>query len=394
VPVLHLTQKVIDQDLHCPDGKKRIEYCDRDTPGLYLECRNGNSSPPTYYLRSKDAGGKTNHTKLGRAPEMSLADARREAKTRKAQLTVSSGQRAPEQAIEPLPLPTLNTFFHQSYLPHAKASKRSWKKDEGLFRLRIDAVFGARRLDQLQRHELQTFHNQLLGQGIAPATADHHLKLIRQVLNKAVEWDVLERNPIAKVKLFNPDNRMENYMDEAELGRLLSVLRTDSNRGVANVALFLVSTGARLNEALTAKWEHIDETTRVWRIPASNSKSKKIRSIPLNDAALELLASLGTRDLGGHVFVSDTTGQPLKWIHKVWERIREQAGLPKLRLHDLRHQFASLLINAGRSLYEVQKLLGHSSHSVTERYAHLSSASLMEAANTASVKLKVASQAA
>ncbi len=68
--------------------------------------------------------------------------------------------------------------------------------------------------------------------------------------------------------------------------------------------------------------------------------------------------------------------------------MRERAGLPKLRLHDLRHQYASFLVNSGRSLYEVQKILGHSSHSVTERYAHLSSASLMEAANSASAFLR------
>jgi integrase len=75
------------------------------------------------------------------------------------------------------------------------------------------------------------------------------------------------------------------------------------------------------------------------------------------------------------------------WIHKSWERIREQAELPHLRIHDLRHQYASFLVNSGRSLYEAQKILGHSNHTVTERYAHLSSRALMEAANSASTFL-------
>jgi len=83
-------------------------------------------------------------------------------------------------------------------------------------------------------------------------------------------------------------------------------------------------------------------------------------------------------------------GMPYRNIHKVWHRLREKAGLKHLRLHDLRHQYASFLVNSGRTLYEVQQILGHSSPSVTQRYAHLSTKSLQDAANTASVKIREA----
>jgi site-specific recombinase XerD len=73
---------------------------------------------------------------------------------------------------------------------------------------------------------------------------------------------------------------------------------------------------------------------------------------------------------------------------KVWSRLRSKAGLPQLRIHDLRHQFASFLVNSGRTLYEVQSILGHSDAKVTQRYAHLSSRSLQDAANTASVMIQ------
>lgn len=140
-------------------------------------------------------------------------------------------------------------------------------------------------------------------------------------------------------------------------------------------------------------WEHIDKANRVWRIPATTSKSKKVRSVPLNDSALDVLGQVGTEGVSPYLFVSsrkDSDGKPLRmtFIHKVWDRVRVKAGLPQLRIHDLRHQYASFLVNSGRTLYEVQKILGHSSHSVTERYAHLSSKSLMEAANSASVIIK------
>ena len=181
---------------------------------------------------------------------------------------------------------------------------------------------------------------------------------------------------IARLKLFNPDNRLNHQLSPEALERLLEVLRTDQNRPVCNVALFLLSTGARLNEALTATWDQIDTANRVWRIPAANSKSKRVRSVPLNDSAMEVLEGLGTEVKVGRLFVSSKTGEPLGHIHKVWS------------LHTLRALFASFLVNSGKSLYTVQKILGHSSHAVTERYAVLNSQSLMDAANSASMIIK------
>jgi integrase len=102
----------------------------------------------------------------------------------------------------------------------------------------------------------------------------------------------------------------------------------------------------------------------------------------LNDSAIQILESLGTQDKYDHVFIG-RRGK-LTTINRVWCRLRQDAKLPHLRLHDLRHQYASFLINQGRTLYEVQQILGHSDPSVTMRYAHLSTKSLQEAANSAS----------
>jgi len=86
--------------------------------------------------------------------------------------------------------------------------------------------------------------------------------------------------------------------------------------------------------------------------------------------------------------VNEETKKPYTTIMKVWSRLRTKAGVPHLRIHDLRHQYASFLVNSGRSLYEVQQILGHSDPKVTQRYAHLSTRSLQEAANSASVLIK------
>ncbi len=181
---------------------------------------------------------------------------------------------------------------------------------------------------------------------------------------------------------------MEHYLNDEELDRLVRVLRSNEPKTVCQVALFLLSTGARLSEALQATWNQIDRESRVWRIPAANSKSKRIRSIPLNDSALEVLAQLESEGVNDCLFVSRQTGERLTSVNRVWSRLRIKAGLPHLRLHDLRHQFASFLVNSGRTLYEVQKILGHSDTKVTERYAHLSTKTLQAAADSASLAIR------
>lgn len=373
--------------LQCPADKTRIELCDADLPGLYIEVRSTSPGQGTYYLRYKDKTGKTCHQKIGRTSEISLLDARKQAKTLKAEIALGANPKGEDKATKPVL--TFSDFFNDHYMPYVTPRKRSWKRDEELFRLRIQKVFGDKKLDAITRQQIQSFHTDLLATGLSGASCDHHVKLIRQSLNLAVEWDMLDKNPASNVPLFNMDNKVEHYLDDAQLDSLLKVLRSEDNaRSVCQIAMFLLSTGARLNEALQATWSQIDQQTRVWRIPASNSKSKRIRSVPLNDSAFDVLSQLDTEGTFDHLFVNRQTGLPYTTVHKVWGRLRKKAGLPFLRIHDLRHQYASFLVNGGRTLYEVQQILGHSDPSVTQRYAHLSTKSLQDAANSASVMIR------
>jgi integrase len=181
-------------------------------------------------------------------------------------------------------------------------------------------------------------------------------------------------------------------MDNKQLMQLTQSLHDDDNTVVVDLVYFLLNTGARLMEAQTMKWEHVDIANRVWTVPATNSKSKKVRSIPLNDMAIEVLER--NRSDNEYVFVNSRTGTAYNNIHKSWNRIRNRAGLPHLRLHDLRHNYASYLVNNGRSLYEVQTILGHSSPIMTQRYSRLNSAVLQEASNSASNVIREAMRAA
>lgn len=393
MPIVKLTQSFTSNYLQCPAGKSRVEYCDTDLPGLYIEVRTSSEGQGTYYLRYKDNTGTSRHHKLGRTIDITLGDARKRAKALRAEIALGADPHT--EAMAQKAVLTFSEFFEEHYLPYVKPRKRSWQRDDELYRLRIKEVLGHRHLNQITRQQIQLFHTSLLDKGLAHATADHHLKLIKHALNLAIDWALLtEKNPAARIPLFNADNKVEHYLEEAELENLLTVLRHDENRSICLIAMFLLSTGCRLNEALSATWGQIDRANRVWRIPALNSKSKRIRSVPLNDSALDVVGQLGTEGKFDHLFVNRQTAEPYTTIHKVWGRLREKAGLPHLRIHDLRHQYASFLVNSGRSLYEVQQILGHSDPSVTTRYAHLSSKSLQDAANTASVIIKGAMNAA
>lgn len=384
-----LTNDLIRKGLSCPQGVNRIEYCDADIPGFYVEARATSRGQGTYYQRYKGIDRKTHHLLIGHTNEIALADARKLAKNRRAEIQLGADPRGEEKARRACI--TVEEFFEAHYLPYVKPRKRSYDRDEELYRIRIKPAFGSKRLNELTRQQIQTFHAAVRSGGLSPASADHHVKLIRQALNLGVEWEMLEKNPAAGVRLFNVDNKVENYLDGEQLQSLLTVLRTHPNRPVSRIALFLLSTGCRLNEALSAKWGQIDRGHRVWRIPAANSKSKKVRSVPLNESALEVIGQLDTEGSFEHLFVNRRTGKRYTTIMKVWSRLRAEAGVPFLRIHDLRHQYASFLVNSGRTLYEVQQILGHSDPSVTQRYAHLSSKSLQDAANSASIAIAQAS---
>lgn len=383
MPIIKLTPQFVASSLQCPPGKTRIEFCDSEIPGLYIAVREASPSEGVYYLRWKDHNNKTCHTKLGRTIYIDLADARKAAKQLRAEIALGANPQAEARANKAVV--TVKAFFEDNYLPYAKPRKRSYARDEEMYRLRIKETFGNQKLNEVTRKSVQLFHNRLLTDGLKPASADHYLKLIRRAFNLAVEWEMLESSPLTRLQLFNPDNRMENFLSPEQLDKLVNVLRTAPPRTVCNVALFLLATGARLNEALRATWDQIDKEKRVWRIPASNSKSKRIRSVPLNDAALEILGQLDTQGKYDNLFINSKLKKPLVNVHKVWGRLRVQAGMEWLRIHDLRHSYASFLVNSGRTLYEVQQILGHSDAKVTERYAHLSSKTLQEAANTASI---------
>jgi len=144
----------------------------------------------------------------------------------------------------------------------------------------------------------------------------------------------------------------------------------------------LLLTGARRGEVLSAEWVHFDMARGVWNKPATSTKQKRDHHIPLSDAARKLLESL-PRTNSFYVFPSKRNGGHRIHVSKDWQAIRKAAGIADVRIHDLRHSYASVLASAGFSLPTIGALLGHSRAQTTARYAHLQQDSLRTATERA-----------
>ena len=208
---------------------------------------------------------------------------------------------------------------------------------------------------------------------------------MKYAFNCARRWGFIVESPARDVSALPEKEFRERYLSEEEARRLLDALDADKDRQAAQVVKLLLFTGARKSEVLAARWENVDLERRILTVPLS--KSGKARHIPLSDAALLVLAVIPRHS--EWLFPSSRNSSHISTIYPAWDRVRERTGLKDIRLHDLRHSFASFLVNSGCSLYEVQRILGHQTPKITTRYAHLAQDSLLRAANIVGEKLGV-----
>lgn len=299
----------------------------------------------------------------------------------------------PDTAVASEPaLVTFHGFVEERYLPQARLTRRSMESELSALKNSILPVIGERPLAQISKGEITALIHQLVAKGQAASTINRTLAHIRSIFNRAIEWEVdgIEKNPAKGIKPIPDHKRHERYLSPDEAQRLLAAVSACSNKILPLIIAFLLLTGCRKREVLDARWENIDLDRGVLTIPLS--KSGKPRYVPLSPAAREVLSQarwlvtdiFGDRALQiGWVFPNPNTGKPFIKMQTGWERARRIAGLDGLRIHDLRHSFASALVNRGMTLYDVKEALGHSSMVTTQRYAHLAPQRLMQAVSAA-----------
>lgn len=280
--------------------------------------------------------------------------------------------------------PAFSVFINEQYLPFIKTYKRSWNSDVSTLRVHLLPALGDRKLDSIKRSDIFALQQQWIREGKAPGTINKYVVLLRYVFNLAIRWEVpgVTVNPAKDVALLQVDNKRQRFLTADEAQALIEAVRNSQNPVLESIVSMLLITGARKREVLDARWEDIDWQRRLWKIP--KTKAGKARYVPLSAAALELLESRRLPSgRSGFIFPNPKTDKPFQSVFYSWDTARKQAGLDDLRMHDLRHSFASFLINGGRSLYEVLQLLGHSNSQMTQRYAHLAHETLLDASDVA-----------
>jgi integrase len=271
---------------------------------------------------------------------------------------------------------------------HKKAS--TLKADVARIAHHIKPLLGRMRVDKVARADIERMLTDVkAGKTAAPTpkkgerrpgsivaggsgVAAQCVALLSTLLAFAVSRGLRSDNPARGIKK-PPVRKMDRFLSEEEIARLAAALATESSRTgdpypAAAIRLLLL-TGGRRGEILGLRWPHVDFEQRCLRLPDSKTGAKVVY---LNPPALEALARLSRVEGNPYVFPGKTERAPLGGIDKVWFRVRASAGLQGVRLHDLRHSFASMGVAGGLSLPIIGALLGHKHPATTGRYAHLS----------------------
>jgi integrase len=221
-------------------------------------------------------------------------------------------------------------------------------------------------------------------------TATRVMGMVGAMLNFAVARGLRPDNPAVGVKRF-PDRKMERFLSSEEMQQLAASFSAAEARGDNLFALaairLLALTAARKGEILNLRWEWVHLERACLGLPDSKTGAKVI---PLGSPAVDILKTLPRVKGNCHVIVGAVSGRPLVGLQKIWARIRAEAGMPDLRLHDLRHHFISTGASAGESLYILGRVAGHRQANTTQRYAHLADDPVRQTAERISTAISIA----
>jgi len=222
----------------------------------------------------------------------------------------------------------------------------------------------------------------LQGPKKTPIRANRVGEALRKAFSLAIEWGWREDNPASGFyrRLENP---RERFLTKDEIDRLANALDHDEDQRAADIIRICMLTGARVGEVRQSRFEQFNLDLLIWTKPASTTKQRRMHRVPISEnvAAIIRQRKLLVPNSSPWVFPGDVHGQPVIEIRRFWRRIQREAQIEDVRIHDLRHTFASLLVSGGASLEMIGKLLGHTQLQTTQRYAHLLDAPLREGVN-------------
>ncbi len=363
-----ITDKLV-RELVPPAHGQRIVF-DTELAGFAVRVTAGGTKTFVLDYRVENEDGKLGHRRkrISRYPDMSVLEARKEAKQRwkdiKKGIDPWDGDR--KNSTDP----TMNDLcdrYIRDHLPKKRPSSR--RDDLSLMNQWIRSELGMFKIANVPYSQIDRLHRKVSER--TPYRANRLAALLSKMFALAVKWELRTDNPAKGVER-NQEERRERYLSRAEINRLMASLDQHADQVQANVIRLLLLTGARRGEVLRAMWDQFDMETGVWVKPSANTKQKKLHRVPLSASVIAILAEIKQGSESNFVFPGSTPDEPLTSItRKFWREVCKAAEIESFRVHDLRHSYASILVNAGLSLPIIGALIGHTQTQTTHRYAHL-----------------------
>jgi integrase len=365
-------------------------YAVRDTKCRGLVLRVGASGDRSWVYDYRDAEGARQTYRVGNALDIRPADARKLVdKVRGTDPAKAKRDSRQAKALaESRTLRALLDLKEGRYWRDVLKSKRSGAGTRDRI-LSTWAPFIDEDIASLEVGAIDKHRAQRLATGLKPQTVNRDRTALLACLNQAAKWNLIERNPLKgseplktdddkRVRWLGQFDEHEEIKDDAgnvigERARFLRAMDDHSTPGyLRQLAILAGNTGLRRGELFKLQWSAVNLAQRRITVTAATAKSAEQRHVGLNTSALAVLQELAkVRHISGYVFINADTGKPFTTVKKAWATLTKRAQLTDFRFHDLRHDFASGLVQQGVSLYEVKDRLGHSSITLTERYAHL-----------------------
>jgi integrase len=376
--MIKISKRIVDA-LEVQD--RDVDHFDEDLKGFGVRVRP--SGRKTYFVMMRHKCVMRRFT-IGSHGAVTAEAARLKAKQIISDLAIDKNPTAEQDAVRnSVTVRSLGERFIDEYVPcHLKPSTAGeYKRCVEIF---INPEIGTMKLVSVERADIAKIHHQLRH---IPYQANRVLGVLSIMFNLAESWNLRPAftNPCRGVRKYKEKKR-ERFLSREELGRLGGALRIEEEFAPSAVACIrlLLLTGCRLGEIQTLKWSYLDLDTCLAFLPDSKTGRK---TLYLGSVAVKLLRSIPRRQDNPYVVTGDVEGQHLTDMQKPWRRIRKLADLPDVRIHDLRHTFASSGVALGQGLPIIGKLLGHSQPQTTARYAHLAASPALEVADKISENL-------
>lgn len=362
----------------CADGSKKTDFYDDTVTGFVLECRS--TGGKTYYLRYDQDGRQKQH-KIGRWEDVPFAQAKKAAQRLRSEVVMGGDPAAKKAEARAVPL---YAELAAKHMVDAELHQRSYSTTEGYMRVHIVTRWGRVRLTDIDPQAIARWLADKRDGGLAPATVLKIKMIFSRSFELGLRWGVpgCERNPLKAVASKPVNNARERYVTAKEAARLVEAARASRNPQLALIVSLLLLTGMRVSELLSARWADVDLDRRSLFVPTS--KTGRSRHVPLAQAAVDVIAGLRRGE-----WLFPNAADPSRHITTIktgWHTARDAAGLPGLRIHDLRHSAASFMVNSGVDLFAVGKVLGYASYQSTQRYSHLANDTLLAAVEAGAAK--------